>query len=40
MRKNDKFVKWRDAIDAVVRTKFVPQSMLIDDIDKFISNDK
>lgn len=40
MRKNDKFVKWRDAIEAVVRTKFVPQSMLIDDIDKFISNGK
>lgn len=40
MRKNKKLCQFQDAMMNVVRTKFVPRSMLIDDIDKFIGNGK
>ena len=38
MRKNKKLCQFQDAMMNVVRTKFVPRTMLIDDIDKFIGN--
>lgn len=40
MRKNPKIAQWQDAMMNVVRTCFVPQSMLIDDIDSFMGNGK
>lgn len=40
MRKNIKLCKFQDAMMNVIRTKFVPRSMLIDDIDSFIGNRK
>ena len=40
MRKNPKLVRFQEAMMNVVRTKFVPRSMLIDDIDSFMGNDK
>ncbi len=38
MRKNKKLSQFQDAMMNVIRTKFVPRSMLIDDIDNFIGN--
>lgn len=40
MRKNKKLSQFQDAMMNVVRTKFVPRSMLIDDIDNFFDNGK
>jgi len=40
MRKNEKLVKFQDAMMNVVRKDMVPYSVLIDDIDNLMGNDK
>ena len=40
MRKNQKLMRFQEAIMDVINTKLVPRSMLIDDVDSFMGNDK
>ncbi|WP_289755301.1 hypothetical protein [uncultured Duncaniella sp.] len=40
IRKNPKTARWQEAMMNVIRSCFVPHSMLIDDIDRFMGNGK